>query len=165
MYLYEVDLFNETIDLNRDILNGLKIHSDRIHDVVASLEFGYRLNNDTLCNIIVNFRSAHISVKPHVYFDTYVKIEDMPSDMVGLVFLRSSVGITKGFVLDNAVAVIDSDYKDTIKISMHGVDTRSYNELKAGDRIAQIVFMKYHTVDDEIEPNQDRDGGIGSTGQ
>ena len=120
---------------------------------------------DMIMPVSVNFRSAHISVKPHVYFDTYVKIEDMPSDMVGLVFLRSSVGITKGFVLDNAVAVIDSDYKDTIKISMHGVDTRSYNELKAGDRIAQIVFMKYHTVDDEIEPNQSRDGGIGSTGQ
>ena len=58
VYLYEVDLFNETNDLNRDILNGLKIHSDRFHDVVASLEFGYRLNNDTLCNIIVNFISG-----------------------------------------------------------------------------------------------------------
>ena len=54
----KVDLFNETNDLNRDILNGLKIHSDRFHDVVASLEFGYRLNNDTLCDIIVNFISG-----------------------------------------------------------------------------------------------------------
>lgn len=58
VYLYEVDLFNETNDLNRDILDGLKNHSDRFHDVVASLEFGYRLNNDTLCDIIVNFISG-----------------------------------------------------------------------------------------------------------
>lgn len=113
----------------------------------------------------INFRMAASSVKPHVYFDTYISIEDMPSDMVGLVFLRSSVGINKGFILDNAVAVIDSDYKDTIKISMHGVDQRAWTELKAGDRVAQIVFVRYNTVDDEIEPENDRNGGVGSTGK
>ena len=34
---------------------------------------------DMIMPVSVNFRSAHISVKPHVYFDTYIKIEDMPS--------------------------------------------------------------------------------------
>lgn len=113
----------------------------------------------------INFRMASMHVTPTIAFDTFIKIEDIPSDMVALVFARSSVGIEKGMLLDNAVAVIDSDYKDTIRIYLHSIDARSYTEFKAGDRVAQIVFVKHYLVDDDIEPVAVRDGGLGSTGK
>lgn len=113
----------------------------------------------------INFRMAGANISPAISFDTFIKIEDMPKDMVALVFARSSVGIEKGMLLDNAVAVIDSDYKDTIRIYLHSIDARAYTEFKAGDRVAQVVFVKHYLVDDDIEPVTVRDGGLGSTGK
>ena len=49
-----------------------------------------------------------------------------------------------------------------IKLINHG--TKDY-EVKIGDKIGQGVFMKYLTVDNEEEINNERNGGLGSTGK
>ena len=38
-------------------------------------------------------------------------------------------------------------------------------EVKIGDKLAQGIFMKYLTVDDEETIKKSRKGGIGSTGK
>lgn len=84
-----------------------------------------------------------------------------------LLFIRSSIGV-KGLVLANDVAVIDSDYYNNedneghFFLAVKNVSNET-NHINAGDRIAQAVFVKYGTVDDD-NAEETRKGGIGSTG-
>ena len=100
-------------------------------------------------------------------FRTGVKV-DMNHDEVFYIYDRSSLGFKYDVCLSNSVGVIDADYYNNedneghigIKLINHG--TKDF-EVKIGDRIAQGVFMKYLTVDDEEIVNKKRKGGIGST--
>lgn len=98
--------------------------------------------------------------KTHV-FDTGVKAY-MQDDEVLLIYVRSSLGIKANLRLANGTAVIDSDFKLPIKIALH-----NYGEdavmIKNGARVAQGIFTKYLTTDDD-NVTTGRIGGIGSTG-
>ena len=94
----------------------------------------------------------------------------MNSDEVLYVYIRSSLGFKYDISLSNNVGVIDSDYYNNesneghimIKLINHG--DKDF-EVHVGDRIAQCVFMKYLTVDDEEEIKNIRVGASGSTGR
>ena len=100
-------------------------------------------------------------------FKTGLKVS-MNEDEIFYIFDRSSVGFKYDVCLSNSVGVIDSDFYNnedneghfSIKLINHG--TKDY-EVKVGDRIAQGIFMKYLTVDDEEIIEKKRKGGIGST--
>ena len=100
-------------------------------------------------------------------FVTGLKVS-MNSDEVLYLYGRSSFGYKYNITLANSVGVIDSDFYNNedneghfkIKLINHG--DKDF-EVKIGDRIAQGVFMKYLTVDDENEITNVRTGGIGST--
>lgn len=80
---------------------------------------------------------------------------------VGLIFPRSSYGFKYGLRFANSICVIDQDYRDSIKLS---VTVDKEVTLAKGDRIAQLIFIPWLTLCDEIKPNTKRNGGIGSTG-
>ena len=92
----------------------------------------------------------------------------MNDDEVFYIFDRSSLGFKYDICLSNCVGVIDSDYYNnedneghfSIKLINHG--NKDF-EVKIGDRIAQGIFMKYLTVDNEEKITKKRKGGIGST--
>lgn len=92
----------------------------------------------------------------------------MNEDEVLYLYSRSSMGYKYDVSLSNSVGVIDSDFynnKDNeghfrVKLINHG--DKDF-EVKAGDRIAQGVFMKYLVVDEEEEIINEREGGLGST--
>ena len=100
-------------------------------------------------------------------FKTGLKV-CMNPDEVLYIYSRSSMGYKYDVSLTNCVGVIDSDFYNNedneghfkIKLINHG--DKDF-EVKIGDRIAQGVFMKYLTVDDENEIINVRTGGIGST--
>lgn len=100
-------------------------------------------------------------------FKTGVKVE-MNDDEVFFIFDRSSVGFKYDVCLSNSVGVIDADFYNNeeneghfaIKLINHG--TKDF-EVKVGDRIAQGIFVKFLTVDDEDKNIKKRKGGIGST--
>ncbi len=108
-------------------------------------------------------------IKPNesMIFKTGLKV-CMNEDEVFYIFDRSSLGYKYDVCLANSVGVIDSDYYNnedneghfSIKLINHG---NSDFEVNIGDRIAQGIFMKYLTVDDEEKINKKRRGGIGST--
>lgn len=80
---------------------------------------------------------------------------------------RSS-GPRKGIVLANGIGVIDADYYGNADNDGHFsviVFNVSDHDLviKKGDRIAQVIFQKFLTVDDDKATGA-RQGGIGSTG-
>ena len=93
----------------------------------------------------------------------------MNTDEVLMLYSRSSQGYKYDVCLTNSVGVIDSDFYNnsdneghfSVKLSNNGEKDYIVN---IGDKIAQGVFIKYLTVDDEEEINNERSGGLGSTG-
>ena len=94
----------------------------------------------------------------------------MNNNEVLMIYIRSSLGFKYNLRLCNGTGIIDSDYYNNqdneghifIKIQNEGKETIN---LKANDRFAQGIFMKYLTVTDEKQINNVRQGGIGSTNQ
>ena len=92
----------------------------------------------------------------------------MEDDEVMLLFIRSSLGIKKGITLSNSCAVIDADYYNNPDNDGHFIlnvinTGNSVQRIPARSRVAQAVFVKYLTVDDDNATGE-RVGGIGSTG-
>jgi len=78
-----------------------------------------------------------------------------------------SGGPKKGFIMANSIGIIDADYYGNESNDGHFM-FQYFNfgteplEIKKGDRIGQVIFMKYLTVDDD-KAEGIRTGGFGST--
>jgi len=104
-----------------------------------------------------------------VLVDTGVAVKILEHH-VGLVFNRSSQGKV-GIQIANAVGVIDSDYRGTIKVLLRNNGEEPYI-IKAFDtRIAQLVIVPI-LLCDFVQVSTDRwndtargEGGFGSTGK
>lgn len=85
------------------------------------------------------------------------------------IFIRSSLAFKKGLMLANNTGIIDSDYYNNpdneghLMIGLYNTGTSPVS-IKKGERVAQGIFMKYLTCDDDCASGQ-RVGGIGSTGK
>lgn len=91
----------------------------------------------------------------------------MQEDEVLQIYIRSSVGIKQGILLSNGTGIIDKDYYSNISndgnIGIGLVNTSSeVATIKAGERIAQGIFLKY-LIADSGNNSAKRVGGIGST--
>ena len=100
---------------------------------------------------------------------TDIKAE-MEKDEVLLLIVRSSIGIKRHLTLPNGTGVIDSTYynnpdnEGNILVAMYNYSD-SVQEIKKGERIAQGIFVKYLTTDDDNPLSDKRTGGIGSSGR
>lgn len=94
----------------------------------------------------------------------------MLQDEVLLLWVRSSMGIKKKITLANQTGVIDSSYYNNIdndgNIGVALVNNgNTVYKVNKGDKIMQGVFVKYLVTDNDIPVNEQRVGGIGSTGK
>ena len=92
----------------------------------------------------------------------------MQEDEVLLLDVRSSMG--GKFRLANTIGVVDSTYyNNELNDGNCGVflinTTNETIYIKRGDRIAQGLFMKYLTVDNDVVLSDERKGGFGSSGK
>ena len=94
----------------------------------------------------------------------------MNEDEVLYIYSRSSIGFKTAIRLSNVVGVVDCDYYNNpdneghIFIKFFNPTDKDY-QIDVGDKIAQGIFTKYLTVDDEEEIETERTGGLGSTGK
>jgi len=92
----------------------------------------------------------------------------IPKGLVGLVFVRSSLGFKQNVTLANSVGVIDSDYRGEVKVALHN-QSNVPRAIKAGDRIAQLVLVPIALMEPNVVETlsgTDRGtDGIGSTGR
>lgn len=110
------------------------------------------------------------TLKPlYIEYDTGVVIQP-PDGFFTLLFPRSSIS-NYPLVLANSVGVIDTGYRDSIKLRFRylGNGMPNLNTIyKAGDKIGQLVFMPMMTFSahqTETLDSSDRGlGGFGSTG-
>lgn len=92
---------------------------------------------------------------------------EIPEGYEGQVRARSGLALKYGISLPNGIGTIDSDYRGELKVILinHGKEDFV---IKNGDRIAQIIFIKYEKAELEIveslEDTERSEGGFGSTG-
>jgi dUTP pyrophosphatase len=95
----------------------------------------------------------------------YIESKKIESNYVLLLAIRSSLAFKHSLRAINPIAIIDSDYTDTIKFGIVNDGKESYT-IQKGDRICQGVFTHFLTVDqNDIVIDKKRTGGIGSTGK
>ena len=94
----------------------------------------------------------------------------IPEGYVMKMYVRSSTGIKKQLCLANGTGIIDSGYRDEIKMALHNFGT-GITRIEDGDRVCQFVIIPFpkieleKTTDNDDFRNGDRGGGIGSTGE
>ena len=115
------------------------------------------------------FAPDNITLKPgsNLTIPTGIKCQ-LDEDKGLFIFPRSGLGFKYKVHLANTVGLIDADYfnnKDNeghimIKICNGSTETIT---IKQGEAFAQGVILQYFKVDDEITPDKERQGGLGST--
>lgn len=114
------------------------------------------------------YSPVSLTIPPHAigHLATDVRAY-MQDDEVLMIYPRSSMGKVP-MMLANTTGVVDADYYDNesnggnILVKLHNLSSREY-EIKAGDRIAQAMFVNY-LVADNGNTDTVRTGGVGSTG-
>lgn len=90
----------------------------------------------------------------------------IPEGYYGRIAPRSGLAYKNG--IDVLAGVIDSDYRGDIGVILFNTSTTNEFQVKAGDRIAQIIIEKCHNVHWDSEENLDKtkreQKGFGSTG-
>lgn len=89
----------------------------------------------------------------------------IPEDCYGRVAPRSGISFKDG--VDVMAGVIDSDYREELKVLLINTDYRTHT-YKRGTRIAQLILERIRIEDvEEVESldQTERLGGFGSTGQ
>jgi dUTP pyrophosphatase len=108
--------------------------------------------------------SRRTDPKGFIEFDTHIAVE-IPAGFVGLVFPRSSISKVN-MSLTNAVGVIDSGYRGSIKFRFKP-STSGKGIYELGDRIGQLIIMPYPEITfvevDELDDTERGDSGFGST--
>ena len=92
----------------------------------------------------------------------------IPTGYVGIMAVRSSMGVKHGITLTNGIGVIDSDYRGPLGVALHNFREEPYT-IEPGDRIAQLmvvpVVRENIEVVEELPPTERGQGGFGSTGR
>ncbi len=93
----------------------------------------------------------------------------MQEDEVLIVASRSSNPLKRGLSIPNGIGVVDADYYNNegnegeLFIQLINFFPRDFH-IKKGDRLAQGIFIKYLTTDDDQGGLTQRSGGFGSSG-
>lgn len=92
----------------------------------------------------------------------------LPEGYAGFVTPRSGSAIKQGLSIVNAPGLIDSGYRGELKVILINLDPHEAIEIKAGDRIAQLVVIKVEQLQlvekAELDETERGTGGFGSSG-
>jgi dUTP pyrophosphatase len=146
---YNVNTMNYTPALECQLKPGAKL-PERAHPTDAGADL---------------FACEDLEIYPNEQklVDTGIAIK-IPQGFAGFVYNRSSQG-KKGITIPHSVGVIDSGYRDTIKVLLKNIGDDPY-KITTGDRIAQLVIQKVELIQfkDIWNDSTRGTGGFGSTG-
>jgi dUTP pyrophosphatase len=93
---------------------------------------------------------------------------EIPDGLAGLVLPRSGLAFKHGIALVNAPGLIDSGYRGEVRVLLLNTDRSEPYTVAAGDRIAQLLLIRYETPPlievDELAESERGGGGFGSSG-
>ena len=125
--------------------------------------------------------SASIPANSTVFIDTGIAVE-IPEGYWGGIYARSGLACKHGLRPANCVGVIDSSFRDSIKVVLHNDNNmfdlrntsifRDYDKdkiINRGDRIAQLIIHKCEEIGfvetDKLSDTVRGTGGFGSSGK
>ena len=125
--------------------------------------------------LMVGAKSEHITIKSeslilHAGARAAIPLgfrATLPAGLEAQLRLRSSIAFRKGLIIPNAPATVDPDYPGEWVIVITNTQSESV-EITHQERIGQIVFSRFETVDwkaGHVVASSDRGGRFGSTGQ
>ncbi len=92
----------------------------------------------------------------------------LPGGHAAFVVPRSGLAAKHGITVVNAPGTIDAGYRGEIRVPLLNTDTAEAYEVRAGDRIAQLIVMPVPRVRfvpvDELPESVRGERGFGSTG-
>ncbi|MDZ8275989.1 dUTP diphosphatase [Microbacterium aquimaris] len=92
----------------------------------------------------------------------------LPDAHVAFVVPRSGLAAKHGITVLNAPGTIDAGYRGEVKVALLNTDPHDAYDIRAGDRIAQMIVMPVPPVRflpvDELPDSARGAGGFGSTG-
>jgi dUTP pyrophosphatase len=93
----------------------------------------------------------------------------LPEGYAGFVQPRSGLALRHGVTVLNSPGLIDSGYRDELKVLLVNLDPTEAFELHRGDRIAQLVVQAVGSVTwqpvEELPHSERGAGGFGHTGR
>jgi dUTP pyrophosphatase len=93
----------------------------------------------------------------------------LPPGTAGFAVPRSGLAIKHGVSLVNSPGLIDEGYRGEVKVILVNLDPYEPFEVRAGDRIAQLVVQRVEQVVvrevDALPETARGEGGFGSTGR
>lgn len=138
----------ETLNIMLDI--GAKAPT-RAHETDAGLDLYAR-------------ESQIVPARESAIFDTGVHVELLPGT-VGMIKSKSGLNVKHGITSEG---VIDVGYTGSIVVKLYNHSGYDY-EVKAGDKISQLVIMPIHTpkvkIVDKFKETERGNGGFGSSGR
>ena len=92
----------------------------------------------------------------------------IPEGYVGIIAVRSSMGVRHGITLSNAICVIDSDYRGPLGVGLRNTTGEDYI-LQPCDRMAKLMVVPVLRPEirlvEELPETERGAGGFGSTGR
>ena len=93
----------------------------------------------------------------------------IPTGYAGFVQPRSGLALRHGVTWLNTPGLIDSGYRDELKVLLINTDPTDAYDVRRGDRIAQLVIKKVEEViweeADELDETERGLGGFGHSGR
>jgi dUTP diphosphatase len=93
----------------------------------------------------------------------------LPPGYAGFVQPRSGLALRHGVTCLNSPGLIDSGYRDELRVLLVNTDPEADYEVTRGDRIAQLVIQRVERASfeptDELEASARGNGGFGHTGR
>lgn len=92
----------------------------------------------------------------------------IPAGWAGFVQPRSGLALRHGVTVLNTPGLIDSGYRDELKVILVNTDPATVYHVRRGDRIAQLVLLRVGEaaiVEVAELDGDDRGGGFGHTGR
>jgi dUTP pyrophosphatase len=93
----------------------------------------------------------------------------IPPGYAGFVQPRSGLALRHGVTCLNTPGLIDSGYRDELRVLLVNTDPEADYEIARGDRIAQLVIQRVEQASfeptDELETSARGNGGFGHTGR
>jgi dUTP pyrophosphatase len=93
----------------------------------------------------------------------------IPTGYAGFVQPRSGLALRHGVTVLNSPGLIDSGYRDELRVVLVNTDPSSPYEVRRGDRIAQLVVLAVEACTlvevADFDGEAHRGGGFGSTGR
>ena len=90
-----------------------------------------------------------------------------PDGYCAKIYARSGLASKRGLRPANCVGICDEDYTGEYMVALHN-DSNEMQVINDGERIAQLVFEKYYSVEfeevDSLDETKRGSGGFGSTG-